>query len=314
MLKGNRFELFASYPICHWSGTLGPKVREGDKQNPEGFYSVTQRQLHRVGRWPRSLNLGFPNTFDRAFSRTGSYILIHGGCSSTGCFAMTNAVIEEIYDLTEKSLKSGQERVHVHVFPFRMTDEAMTRHKASPWHDFWVNLKEGYDAFEETRIPPRVSVCDQRYLVQNVLKHDGPEEVADPGPLAMCGDPHAAILRQRAALGAGHPLTWWPPLHSISRTSLVQAWSPANRAAERTLANGQSLLGPLAQNQRLAFPSLPASLNAVGFRPVATMPAPLCNPRRASCRRWSSLPARATEAKIASKAAKMRAQVASTQR
>jgi murein L,D-transpeptidase YafK len=185
MLKGDKFVLFTSYPICHWSGTLGPKSREGDRQNPEGFYSITQRQLHRIGRWPRSLNLGFPNNYDRLFGRTGSYILVHGGCSSTGCFAMTNAVIEEIYNLTERSLRAGQERVHVHVYPFRLTQESLDRHRKSEWYDFWANLKEGFDAFEETRIPPRISVCDNRYLVQNVLRHNGPEEVADPGPLSV---------------------------------------------------------------------------------------------------------------------------------
>ena len=108
MQKDGKFVLFATYPICHWAGTIGPKLREGDKQNPEGFYSVGPRQLHRIGRWPRSLNIGFPNTYDRAYGRTGSYILVHGGCSSVGCFAMTNAVMAEIFALTEQSLRGGK--------------------------------------------------------------------------------------------------------------------------------------------------------------------------------------------------------------
>ena len=189
MQKGAAFELLATYPICHWAGTIGPKLREGDKQNPEGFYSVGARQIHRKGRWPRSLNLGFPNTFDKAFGRTGSYILVHGGCSSTGCFAMTNAVIEEIYNLTETSLRRGQDRVHVHVFPFRMTETNMARYKASEWIEFWQNLKEGYDAFEVARVPPKVAVCEKKYLVHA----PAPEEVGDPGPLAPCGEALAAI-------------------------------------------------------------------------------------------------------------------------
>ena len=53
MQKGERYVHFATYPICHWSGTLGPKLAEGDKQTPEGFYTITRRQLHRIGRWPR---------------------------------------------------------------------------------------------------------------------------------------------------------------------------------------------------------------------------------------------------------------------
>ena len=111
MQKGERFELLATYPICHWSGTLGPKVSEGDKQSPEGVYTVTGKQLHMIGRHPRSLNLGFPNALDRQYQRTGSYILIHGGCGSVGCFAMTNPVIEEIFSLSQAALKGGQEEI-----------------------------------------------------------------------------------------------------------------------------------------------------------------------------------------------------------
>jgi murein L,D-transpeptidase YafK len=181
--KDDRLVLFATYPICHWSGDLGPKLIEGDRQAPEGFYTVTRRQLHRTGRWPRSLNLGFPNAFDQNLGRTGSYILVHGGCSSIGCFAMTNAVMAEIYGLAERALASGQERVHVHVFPFRMTDDRMAAMADHPWSPFWQTLKAGYDQFARNGRPPRVGVCDNRY----VLFEGGPEEVADPGPLAACG-------------------------------------------------------------------------------------------------------------------------------
>ena len=190
MKKGNAFVLFATYPICHWAGTIGPKLREGDKQNPEGFYSVGARQLHRIGRWPRSLNLGYPNTFDRAHSRTGSYILVHGGCSSVGCFAMTNAVMAEIFALTEQSLRAGHGQVGVHVFPFRMTDANLASHEKSPWIDFWRNLREGYDAFEQTKLPPRVGICDRRYVVEP----QRPGEVGVEGPLALCGVSHAAHI------------------------------------------------------------------------------------------------------------------------
>ncbi len=167
MMKDGRFEHFASYPICHWSGTLGPKLAEGDKQAPEGFYTVTRRQMHHRGRWPRSLNLGFPNTYDRALSRTGSYILVHGGCSSVGCFAMTNAVIKEIHGLTLAAIKKGQKHVPVHVFPFRMTDENMRRHAQDEWAGFWNELKAGYDSFERTRLAPRVNVCNGSYQVRD---------------------------------------------------------------------------------------------------------------------------------------------------
>jgi len=165
MEKGGRFELFATYPICFWSGRLGPKLREGDRQAPEGLYTVGVEQLHRKGRHPRSLNLGFPNEFDRAYSRTGSYILVHGGCRSIGCYAMTDPVMEEIYSLSESALSAGQERIQVHAFPFRMTEENLALHKRNVWHSFWLNLKDAYDAFEHARLPPRISVCGRRYVV-----------------------------------------------------------------------------------------------------------------------------------------------------
>lgn len=173
--KGDRFHLFATYPICHWSGTLGPKQREGDKQTPEGFYTIANRQLHHVGRWPRSINLGFPNAFDRAHDRDGSYILMHGGCSSVGCVAMTNPVIGEVYGLVKAAIQGGQRHVPVHVFPFRLTDEALAAHSESPWHDFWTTLQAGYKSFERTGRPPRISVCERQYRVEDA----GPKSAED---------------------------------------------------------------------------------------------------------------------------------------
>lgn len=298
MLKGDRFVLFTSYPICHWSGTLGPKSREGDRQNPEGFYSVTQRQLHRIGRWPRSLNLGFPNNYDRVFGRTGSYILVHGGCSSTGCFAMTNAVIEEIYNLTERSLKAGQERVHVHVYPFRLSQENLDRHRKSEWHEFWTNLKEGYDAFEETRIPPRISVCDKRYLVQNVLRHNGPEEVADPGPLALCGEQHAAMPQsEKLSFIADRVRRLWRQRHSSSMTNPWPPYASLASAPSPSLASASATTTP----DKPALPS-PAAARPIPLQPPCDLSLP-------SCRRWSSLQAKAASRAVA--VAKLAARVAS---
>ena len=165
MKKGERFILFETYPICNWSGSLGPKTEEGDGQSPEGFYTIGRRQLHRSGRWPRSLNIGFPNAFDKAHKRTGSYILVHGGCSSTGCFAMTNPGIREIFHLSEQALREGQDEISVHIFPFRLTDAAVEDHKSHRWHGFWSNLKRGYDFFEHQRVPPDVFTCRTEYLI-----------------------------------------------------------------------------------------------------------------------------------------------------
>lgn len=173
MQKEGRFQLFATYPICYWSGKLGPKLKEGDRQAPEGLYSVSSTQLHRKGRWPRSLDIGFPNIFDKANKRTGSAILIHGGCSSIGCYAMTNPVMEEIFTLSEKAIEGGQDSIPIHVFPFRMTEENLAAKQSHPWAGFWQNLKEAYDVFEESNRLPQVAVCGVKYLVR------GPD--ADPG-------------------------------------------------------------------------------------------------------------------------------------
>lgn len=164
--KGRAFELFATYPVCYWSGALGPKRHEGDRQTPEGFYTVTEDLLHHGQRWRRSLNVGYPNIFDRVNGRSGSVILVHGGCDSSGCFAMTNAVNAELYDLVSAALRITP-HVPMQIFPFRMTDANVAANSASPWAQFWRDLKDGYESFERTRLPPKVSVCQRRYQVRD---------------------------------------------------------------------------------------------------------------------------------------------------
>ncbi len=168
-----RFHLFRTYPICTFSGGLGPKLKEGDKQSPEGFYHVTQALMNPNSKFHLSFNLGYPNAFDKAHGRTGKYLMVHGDCKSAGCYAMTDALIEEIYALAREAFKGGQKAFQVQAFPFRMNRKNMRRHRKSRWYAFWRNLKEGYDEFERTRIPPKIAVCDRRYLV-NVAFIDGP--------------------------------------------------------------------------------------------------------------------------------------------
>jgi murein L,D-transpeptidase YafK len=163
MKRGGRFELFATYPICMWSGGLGPKLKQGDRQAPEGFYTVDSTALNPNSKYHRSFNLGFPNAFDRAHGRTGSLLMVHGDCRSIGCYAMTDGVIDEIWSLLTAALGAGQKRVQVQVFPFRMTETNMSRRVANPDLGFWRQLKVGHDAFERVHVPPVVSVCDGRY-------------------------------------------------------------------------------------------------------------------------------------------------------
>ena len=163
-----RWVLFRTYEICRWSGDLGPKLREGDRQAPEGFYFVSPGQMNPQSRYHLAFDLGYPNGYDRSHDRTGSYLMVHGNCVSIGCYAMTDEKIEEIYTLADAALKNGQPFFRVHAFPFRMTDERMEQEwdDEAEWIDFWKNLKEGYDYFEMAGSPPDVSVEDQRYVFE----------------------------------------------------------------------------------------------------------------------------------------------------
>ncbi len=163
---GGAFVRVGGWPICKWSGELGPKLREGDRQSPEGFYFVTRSRMNPNSRYHLAFDIGFPNDYDRAQDRTGSYIMVHGGCASVGCFAMTDPGIEEIYALADAALAGGQPFFRVHVFPFPMTGANLERHRDSPWIDFWENLAEGWRHFEERRRPPDVQVRDGRYAFE----------------------------------------------------------------------------------------------------------------------------------------------------
>ncbi|MDE0588454.1 murein L,D-transpeptidase [Halocynthiibacter sp. C4] len=157
------FKLFKSYEICNFSGDLGPKLKEGDRQSPEGFYRVDRSALNPNSRYHLSFNLGFPNRFDQSLGRTGSYLMVHGSCVSIGCYAMTDAGIEEIYFLVESALKNGQHFVSVNAYPFRMTPERLEQESTHQWYAFWQNLKSGYDIFEATRNPAAVTTLAGEY-------------------------------------------------------------------------------------------------------------------------------------------------------
>jgi murein L,D-transpeptidase YafK len=166
MKKEDSFVLFASYPVCRYSGQPGPKLREGDYQAPEGFYSIGRGQLNPNSAYRRSFNLGFPNLFDAANGRTGSFVMVHGACMSAGCYAMTDPVIDEIWELVTAALDGGQKRFGVHVFPFRMTAPLLAAYGGGQWDGFWRDLKAGYDLFEASHTPPQIGVCAKRYVAK----------------------------------------------------------------------------------------------------------------------------------------------------
>jgi murein L,D-transpeptidase YafK len=174
-----RYSLYRTFPICKWSGRLGPKVREADYQSPEGFYSVSARQLNPHSNYHLAFNVGYPNAFDRQNGHTGGLVMVHGNCKSVGCFAMTDKGIDEIYGFVAAALSAGQREVPVHIFPFRMTEAAIAREtgggggflsffatdngNGAQWAGFWRNLKEGYDLFHQTGEPPTAYACGDHY-------------------------------------------------------------------------------------------------------------------------------------------------------
>src|SRR5690242_11908303 len=158
-----RFHILKTYPICRWSGDLGPKFWEGDRQSPEGFYTITPELMNPNSNYYLSINLGYPNSFDKANNRDGSFLMIHGDCWSRGCYAMTDEQISEIYGLARDSL-SGRPTFQVQAYPFRLTPQNLARHRKHPNLAFWKMLKIGNDHFETTQLEPKVDVCNRLYV------------------------------------------------------------------------------------------------------------------------------------------------------
>jgi len=177
--RSGKFALVRSYPICKFSGNLGPKLVQGDHQAPEGFYDITPSQMNPNSSEYLAFNTGFPNAYDRSLERTGSFLMVHGGCRSVGCYAMTDSAMEEIYGLVDEAFKGDQEKIQLQAFPFRMTARNLASHAADPNMPFWEMLKAGSDAFLATEQPPKVAVCDRRYAFN-------PAVAGDLNPSAPC--------------------------------------------------------------------------------------------------------------------------------
>lgn len=167
--RTKKFVLFKTYPIAAMSGNLGPKLAEGDRQAPEGFYAVSKRLLNPTSRFHLSFNIGYPNAYDRAHKRTGSAIMVHGNRVSIGCYAMTDEKIEEIYTLCDAALNNGQPFFRVHSFPFPLTDENLETHKNSKWYSFWQELQPVYSHFEQHKRPPNVLMNGGTYSFEMEL-------------------------------------------------------------------------------------------------------------------------------------------------
>ncbi|MBN9434343.1 MAG: murein L,D-transpeptidase [Bosea sp.] len=199
--RSGQYALLKTYPICRWSGKLGPKKREGDRQAPEGFYRVTPALMNPQSQYYLSFNLGFPNQLEKALGYEGAALMVHGACTSSGCFALTDSGVAEIYALARDAFAGGQTDFQVQSLPFRMTARNLAAHREDPNMDFWLNLKEGADQFDLTRQPPRVTACGRKYVFGATVRNQG----ATFEPLAPCPaydvDPSvAAKVAQKRAL------------------------------------------------------------------------------------------------------------------
>lgn len=161
--RTGQYVLLKTFPLCRWSGQLGPKRREGDRQAPEGFYTVRRHQLNPNSLFHLSFDLGFPNALERAQGYTGTSLMVHGACTSSGCFAMTDSGVSEVYALAREAFAGGVESFQVQSFPFRMTPRNLARHRRNPHHAFWSNLREGNDHFLAMNRPPELTMCGGRY-------------------------------------------------------------------------------------------------------------------------------------------------------
>ncbi len=211
--RAGRFALLKTYPMCRWSGKLGPKTRNGDRQAPEGFYHVSVQNLNPRSQYYLSFNLGYPNKLEAALGYSGEALMVHGACSSSGCYALTDDGVAEIYAVVREALRGGQSIFQVQAYPFRMTPENMAANKNDPNYAFWTNIKQGYDFFEVTRQQPKVSYCGRQYVFDAEFEDGEPTN-----PLAAC-----------------------PPNNKAENPAVVARGDSDKRAVETLLASGTVL-------------------------------------------------------------------------
>ncbi|MFD2236650.1 L,D-transpeptidase family protein [Aureimonas populi] len=253
------YALLKTYPICAWSGKLGPKRAEGDRQAPEGFYNITPAHLNPNSQHHLAVNIGYPNAYDQANGFTGSHLMIHGSCNSSGCYAMDNHQIEEIYALARHAFQGGQRNFQFQAYPFRMTPQNMARHSNNSYAPFWRMLKQGYDRFEVTRRPVAVDVCEKRYVFDAALG-DGrtltPEGACPPieEPAAVAAKRLADEAAEKALIARMNPSDF-----ATVSTFTYRTGSPISAEAyaqEQNRRPGYDRLGNRVDAQTSAFRSL----------------------------------------------------------
>ncbi|HEV2506284.1 MAG TPA: murein L,D-transpeptidase family protein [Mesorhizobium sp.] len=244
-----RYEIIASYPICRYSGKLGPKYTEGDRQAPEGFYTVRPGQMNPKSGYHLSFNIGYPNTYDRANGRTGSNLMVHGACSSSGCYSMNDPQIEEIYAFARDAFKGGQTEFQIQAYPFRMTAANMARYRSDPNYEFWKMLKVGYDNFEITKVPPKVDVCEKRYVFNQVAPDGQKFNPTGACPISTTPDPlkvaYGAYQKTYDAAFASAMNSSTPApkasIAGVKEANLVSDWTKRRARGERITIDPPSM-------------------------------------------------------------------------
>lgn len=251
-----RYDKIASYDICKWSGKLGPKFTEGDRQAPEGFYSIGPAQMNPNSSYYLSFNIGYPNAYDRAHGHTGSNLMVHGACSSAGCYSMTDEQVADIYAFARDAFKGGQSAFQIQALPFRMTAENMARYRSDPNYEFWKMLKTGYDYFEITKTPPKVDVCEGRYVFNQVAE---PGHEFDPrGACPPTTQPQALQMAYQSyqtkfeaayssILNKGNVTDPGPSIAGMKEAALVADWSRRRARGEKVTREPPSLASIAAQ-------------------------------------------------------------------
>ncbi len=256
-----RYDLIASYDICKWSGKLGPKFTEGDRQAPEGFYTVRPSQMKPNSQYHLAFNIGYPNSYDRANGRTGSNLMVHGACSSAGCYSMTDQQIEEIYAFGRDAFQGGQTEFQVQAFPFRMTAANMARYRNDPNYEFWKMLKVGYDHFELTKVPPKVDVCDRRYVFNQIPVDGQPfnptgacPASSQPDSLKVAYTSYQSTYEAafNSALKSSTPAPK-PTIAGLKEAHIVSEWTRKRARGERVPVEPPSLNadGTITQTERM---------------------------------------------------------------
>ncbi|WP_197410820.1 L,D-transpeptidase family protein [Devosia epidermidihirudinis] len=231
--SAGQYKMFKTYEICAFSGNLGPKIKEGDRQSPEGFYTITPGLMNPKSNYYLAFNTGFPNKFDRSWGRTGSDLMVHGDCSSRGCYAMTDEGIAEIYALARETFQGGNKSFQLQIFPFRMTPAKMASNASSEHLNFWKNIKQGNDLFEVTKSPPAWDVCERRYIFNP--SGSGPLDAMGACPAVV---QNAAVVAKQQADEAAFTKTLAAEEKKVADAAAVKARGEAINGAVNGAVSG----------------------------------------------------------------------------